>query len=100
MSIPNYFENKEPPIICYKYNKPIRNTIFNFNKLVAYLDIETKDSGFMREQYSKFCSQHAGHINMGNLKKKYFRLKNPFSLLFQKVQTIDSLLRLIVINVE
>ena len=31
-SIPSYFKNSEPPIICYKYNKPIRNTIFNFNK--------------------------------------------------------------------
>ena len=41
-SIPDCFENKEPPIICYKYNKPIRKTIFNFNKLVANLDIDTK----------------------------------------------------------
>ena len=41
-SIPDYFENKEPPIICYKYNKPIRSTLFNFNKLVANLDINTK----------------------------------------------------------
>ena len=24
-SIPTYFENKESPIICYKYNKPILN---------------------------------------------------------------------------
>ena len=40
-SIPDYFENKEPPIICYKYNKPIRSTIFIFNKLVANLDIDT-----------------------------------------------------------
>ena len=24
---------------CYKYNKPIRNTILNFNKLVSDLDI-------------------------------------------------------------
>ena len=38
-SIPTYFQNSEPPIICYKYNKPIRNTIFNFNKLVSDLDI-------------------------------------------------------------
>ena len=30
-SIPDYFENKEPAIICYRYNKPIRCTIFNFN---------------------------------------------------------------------
>ena len=28
-SIPNYFNNSETPIICYKYNKPIRSTIFN-----------------------------------------------------------------------
>ena len=37
--IPAYFQNSEPPIICYKYNKPIRNTVFNFNKLVSDLDI-------------------------------------------------------------
>ena len=36
-SIPTYFENKESPIICYKYNKPICS---NYNKLVTELDIE------------------------------------------------------------
>ena len=40
-AIPSYFENTESPIICYKYNKSIRNTILNFNKLVSDLDIET-----------------------------------------------------------
>ena len=40
-SILNYFKNCEVPIICYKYNKPIRRAIFNFNKLVSDLDIET-----------------------------------------------------------
>ena len=39
LSIPAYFQNSEPPIIYYKYNKPIRNTVFNFNKLVSDLDI-------------------------------------------------------------
>ena len=38
-SIPDYFQNSDPPIICYKYNKPIRHTIFNFNKLVSDLYI-------------------------------------------------------------
>ena len=38
-SIPDYFQNSEPPIISYKYNKPIRHIIFNFNKLVSGLDI-------------------------------------------------------------
>ena len=40
-SIPNYFKNCEIPIICYKYNEPIRGAIFDFNKLVSDLDIET-----------------------------------------------------------
>ena len=38
-SIPDYFENEEPPISCYKYNKSIRS---NFNKLVADFDIGTQ----------------------------------------------------------
>ena len=38
LSIPSYFENTESPVICYKYNKPVRNTIPNFNKLVSDLD--------------------------------------------------------------
>ena len=40
-SIPNYFNNSENPIICYKYNKPIRSTIFNFNKIVTDMDIDS-----------------------------------------------------------
>ena len=40
-AIPSNCENTEFPIICYKYNKTIRNTILNFNKLVSDLDIET-----------------------------------------------------------
>ena len=43
-SIPDYFQNSEPPIICYKYSKPIRNIIFNFNKLVSDLDIDANSS--------------------------------------------------------
>ena len=44
--IPDYFQNSEPPIICYKYNRPIRNIIFNFSKRVSDLDIDanTPDS--------------------------------------------------------
>ena len=39
-SIPTYFDNKESPIICYKYNKPICSAVFNYNQLVTELDIE------------------------------------------------------------
>jgi hypothetical protein len=38
-SIPKYFKNTEPPIICYKYNKPVRSIIFNYNKIVSDLNI-------------------------------------------------------------
>ena len=41
VTIPNYFNNSETPIICYKYNKPIRSMIFNFNKIVNDLDIDS-----------------------------------------------------------
>ena len=44
-SIPNYFINSETPIICYKYNKPIRSTIFNFNKIVTDIDLDSKTPG-------------------------------------------------------
>ena len=40
-SFPNYFDNSETPIICYKYNNPIRFTIFNFNKIVTDIDIDS-----------------------------------------------------------
>ena len=45
-SIPDYFQISEPPIICYKHNKQIRNIIFKFNKLVSDLHIHanTPDS--------------------------------------------------------
>ena len=45
-SIPNHLNNSETPIICYKYNKSIRSTIFNFSKIVTgiYKDSNTPDS--------------------------------------------------------
>ena len=58
-------------MICHKYNKPIRNTVFNFNKLVSDLDIhantpETWDCKPCRD--SKFMYPATGHIMTGNLK--------------------------------
>ena len=45
-SIPTYFENKEYPMICYKYYKPIHSTVYNYNKLVTELDIENSIPDF------------------------------------------------------
>ena len=65
--IPSYFQNSEPPMICYKYNKPIRNTIFNFNTHVTDLDIHanTPESGDCTDSKSMYT---AGHLATGSLK--------------------------------
>ena len=55
-------------MICYKYNKPIRNAILNFNKLVSDSDIETSSPDSWECKDSIFCYQPAGHIITGNLK--------------------------------
>lgn len=39
--VPKYFKNLEPPMICYKYKKSTRGLIFNYNKIVSDLNIET-----------------------------------------------------------
>ena len=39
--IPNYFNNTEALITFYKYNKPVRSTIFNINKIVTDLNIDS-----------------------------------------------------------
>ena len=67
-SIPTYFQNSEPPIICYKYNKPIRNTVFNFNKRFSDLDIHANTPESWDCKDSKFIYPAAGHIMTGNLK--------------------------------
>ena len=43
-SYPNCLDNSETPISCYKYNKPIRSTIFNFDKIVTDIDIDSYTS--------------------------------------------------------
>ena len=38
-STPKYLNNAETPFICYKNNKSIRSTIFNFNRIVTDIDL-------------------------------------------------------------
>ena len=63
-SIPNYFNNSETPIICYKYNKHIRSTIFNFNKIVNDIDI---DSNCKNCKKSNYLYPSSGHVITGYL---------------------------------
>ena len=67
-SMPAYFQNSEPPIICYRYNKPIRNTVFNFNKLVSDLDIHANTPESWGCGGSGFVCPAAGHVVAGGLR--------------------------------
>ena len=40
-SIPTYFQNTGTPVICHKFNNSVRSIIFNLNKLVSGVDIDT-----------------------------------------------------------
>ena len=66
-SIPNYFNNSEAPIICYKYNKPIRSSIFNFNKIVTDKDIDSNTPDSWDCQNSNDLYPSAGHEITGSL---------------------------------
>ena len=67
-SIPDYIENKESSIICYKYNTPIRSTIFNFNKLVADLDIDNqRTSGPVNAHLTSWPSKAQDMQNLENI---------------------------------
>ena len=74
-SIPTYFQNSEPPIICNKYNKPIRNTISNFNKKVQV----SKDQEKMQSEKDSHSKNRGGekpNQQSSTDTKKRFRKQN------------------------
>ena len=66
-SMQNYLNNSETPIICYKYNKPIRSSIFNFNKIVTDITIDSNTPDSYDCQSSNYLYPIAGHVITGNL---------------------------------
>ena len=95
-SIPNYFNNSETPIICYKYNKPIRSTIFNFNKIVNDIDI---DSNTPASWVVKILIIYIPLQGMLLLVILMSFLALEFAILFLKVLNIDFSVILISLNV-
>ena len=77
-AIPDYFKNTETPIICYKYKKPIRNILFNYNKTVADLDIEENTPDSCKCQDSKYCYLPAGHVITGDFNLIDKRIRHLF----------------------
>ena len=50
-----------------KYNKPIRSTIFNFNKIVTDIDKDSNTPDSWDSQNSKYLYPSAGHVIKSNL---------------------------------
>ena len=44
-TVPAFYKDREPPIISYKYSKPIGPTIFNFRQVAREHDINDPCSG-------------------------------------------------------
>ena len=55
-------------MIRYKYNKPIRYIIFNFNQIVSDLDIHANTSESRDLKDLKCLFSAAGHVIKGHLK--------------------------------
>ena len=66
-SIPNYFNNSKTPIICYKYNTPIKSTVVYFNKIVTDINIDPNTPDSLDFQNFNYLNPPAGHVITGYL---------------------------------
>ena len=66
-AIPNYFENIEPPILCYSYKKPTRGIIFNYASVSTDPDIDTNCPDSCDCENSPYRYDPCGHIITGDL---------------------------------
>ena len=60
--IPQYFENLDSPLICYQYNNPIRNIIFNYNQVTSNPDVLSSIQPSWSCVDSPFLYHPAGHV--------------------------------------
>ena len=65
--IPQYFENLDPPLICYQYKSPIRNIIFNYNQVTSDPDVLSSIQPSWSCADSPFLYPPAGHVVTGDL---------------------------------
>lgn len=75
--IPAYFKYRETPMICYKYNKPIRNLIFNYNCVTKKETPNNTIPSLCECHKSPFFYPPVGHVITGNLDiVEHSQLKN------------------------
>ena len=68
LAIPDFFQEKDLPIISYTYTKPIGHTIFNFRKVAREHDINEPLNNQCACKQSNFFYQPLGHVITGDLR--------------------------------
>ena len=68
-TIPSFVEQREPPIVCYSYTKPIYSTIFNFKSVVKCMDFDVGTADLMCDcnPSSSYYYTPVGHVVTGDL---------------------------------
>ena len=95
--IPVYFEDKEPPIIGYKYNKSIAGKLFNYKQTLTEETINSFEAGDITCdcQVSRFKDDNHDHVIAGNFdiieneKLRNIIRKGPKYRLPQKINWIE-----------
>ena len=64
--IPQYFENLDPPLICYEYIKLIRTIIFNYNQVTSDPDVWSSIQSSWSCADSPLLYPPAGHVVTGD----------------------------------
>jgi hypothetical protein len=67
-TLPDFIEDKEPPIISYKYTKTIGKTIFNFRKVAQEHEVDEASHQGCSCIHSSFLYKPLGHVITGDLR--------------------------------
>ena len=65
--VPQFLENREPPIVSYSYSRTISGRIFNQRTVVEELDVDRGMEGICWDcSASSYCYVLAGHVVTGD----------------------------------
>ena len=67
-AIPDFIEDKEPPIISYKYTKTICHSIFNFRKVAQEHELDIIPDATCDCRHSPYLYEPLGHVITGDLR--------------------------------
>ena len=66
-TVPDFFEDREPPVISYRYTKTIGPSIFNFRK-VGHDEIDDPPCSSCSCNQSPLLYHPSGHVTTGDLR--------------------------------